>query len=258
MSSKTLCFVLILGVCFIPLVTSKLYPIEFRLPLEVTNIWFPTICSSNFSNSFSFQGKVPEPGDPWPKPASIKTETSQFTLDKSLKFSSNFESCSVIAKALKRFHNLIFLDERFKAAPGLEKLSNVDVQVTDSSANCEYPQYGEGEAYILNITKSGAAIISDTVWGALRGLETFSQVVYEDESYQLFVNHTLIKDSPRFAYRGLLLDTARHYMPVRTILDNLDAMSYNKLNTFHWHIVDDQSFPLVMDLNASISEMGAY
>ena len=54
---------------------------------------------------------------------------------------------------------------------------------------------------------------------------------------------TKIQDKPRFNYRGTMIDTARHFLNVKTILQHLEAMSYNKLNVLHWHIVDDQSFP---------------
>src|SRR5699024_849554 len=92
---------------------------------------------------------------------------------------------------------------------------------------------------------------------ALRGLETLSQIIYEEGNY-LLVNQTEVQDRPRYAYRGVLLDTARHYLPKKIILANLDAMAYNKLNTFHWHLVDDQSFPFVSTRFPSISAKGAY
>lgn len=101
-------------------------------------------------------------------------------------------------------------------------------------------------------------ITSKTVWGALRAFETFSQIVYVNDQHQILLNQTQIEDAPRYKYRGFLLDTARHYLPKKIILANLDAMAYNKLNIFHWHLVDDQSFPFVSKAYPSISQKGAY
>lgn len=70
------------------------------------------------------------------------------------------------------------------------------------------------------------------------------QHVWTEESlYFQMANSTDILDYPRFPHRGLLLDTGRHFLPLDTIYTILSAMEANKMNVFHWHIIDDQSFP---------------
>lgn len=75
---------------------------------------------------------------------------------------------------------------------------------------------------------------------------------------QFRINSTEIYDEPRYPHRGLLLDTSRHYINVFTITQILDGMMYNKLNVFHWHLVDDQSFPYQSKMFPELSNVGAY
>lgn len=58
------------------------------------------------------------------------------------------------------------------------------------------------------------------------------------------VSDAQVVDTPVFRHRGLMLDTARNFMPLSVIYKTLNAMATSKLNVFHWHIVDSQSFPL--------------
>ena len=65
-------------------------------------------------------------------------------------------------------------------------------------------------------------------------------------------------DSPLYPHRGITLDTSRNYYPVKDLLRTVEAMSMNKLNVFHWHLTDSQSFPLVLPSESSLAEKGAY
>lgn len=67
-----------------------------------------------------------------------------------------------------------------------------------------------------------------------------------------------IEDLPAYHYRGLMIDSSRHFLPVQLIHETIDAMMYNKLNILHWHIVDEDSFPLVLDSHPEIAEYASF
>jgi hexosaminidase len=100
---------------------------------------------------------------------------------------------------------------------------------------------GEDESYRLTITTDGIALQAATDIGALRGLETFLQLLSLDER-GVTVPEIAIFDEPRFPWRGLMIDASRHFMPVAMVKRNLDGMAAVKLNVLHWHLVDDQGF----------------
>eukprot|EP01084_Bolivina_argentea_P194217 333193_1 len=102
------------------------------------------------------------------------------------------------------------------------------------------------ESYNISITLLGTAILNaNTIWGALRGLETFSQMIIFNFSLRYYQTYTAsINDMPRFTHRGLMIDTARHFQSVQSLKNILDSMSYSKFNVMHWHMTDYQSFPL--------------
>lgn len=113
-------------------------------------------------------------------------------------------------------------------------------------------QLGVDESYTLNVTSPIAVLVAPTVYGALRGLETFSQLLecQENEgqwSYTIGNTPITLSDKPRFPWRGLLIDTSRHFLPLDTIYTAIDGLAYSKMNTLHWHAVDAQSFPFESD-----------
>ena len=119
-------------------------------------------------------------------------------------------------------------------------------------------ELGVDESYTLYIpgnTDMGGEITLTalTVWGALRGLETFAQLVsYQQSAGEqptpgFYVQWTpmSIQDAPRYSWRGLLVDSGRHYLSKELLERTVDTMAAMKLNVLHWHIVDAESFPYV-------------
>lgn len=123
------------------------------------------------------------------------------------------------------------------------------------------------ESYQLNITSSSnrvmAQIVAETVFGARHGLETLSQLMSKrvdsmKRNGLVIVSSAKISDKPAYQHRGLLLDSARHFIPMSTILRVFDGMSAAKMNVFHWHITDSQSFPMESKRLPQMNRYGAF
>uniref|UniRef100_A0A3Q2G2C4 Beta-hexosaminidase n=1 Tax=Cyprinodon variegatus TaxID=28743 RepID=A0A3Q2G2C4_CYPVA len=202
----------------------------------------------------------------WPLPQTCITSTERYQL-KPQTFSFGYRgqlteqhSCSVLDAAFKRYFSILFPDYP-SGNDTLQFTENEVFTLTISldHHDCEgYPNQDSSERYKLNVFAGRASLNAETVWGALRGLESFSQLVYQDDVGSYYINKTYIEDFPQFKYRGILLDTSRHYLPVPAILKTLDAMAYSKFNVFHWHIVDDPSFPYQSHTFPELSSKGAF
>lgn len=149
------------------------------------------------------------------------------------------------------------------AAPDTKQLLGIKAQtrVPSISEITALPVEQRDESYRLDIPSDGsdAVLVANTTLGLLRGLTTFSQIWYQHGEWTYTVEAPFkIIDEPYYKWRGLLLDTARNYFPVADIKRTLDAMSWTKINMFHWHVVDSQSFPLVLPEVPELSSQGAY
>jgi hexosaminidase len=114
----------------------------------------------------------------------------------------------------------------------------------------------EDESYLLDITATKITINATTDLGALHALETLLQLLQNNtDSFYFPVSKT--SDFSRFAWRGLMLDGARHFMPVDVIKRNLDGMAAVKMNVFHWHLVDDQGWRIEMKKLPRLTEMAS-
>lgn len=123
-------------------------------------------------------------------------------------------------------------------------------------AGSAVPNVREDESYQLAVNEKQATLKAATVVGVLRGLETFLQLLDGDRD-GYFLPAAQIQDQPRFVWRGLLIDVARHFQPVEVIKRNLDAMAAVKLNVLHWHLTEDQGFRVESKRYPRLHQLGS-
>ena len=99
------------------------------------------------------------------------------------------------------------------------------------------PQPDSDESYRLVVSAEGITLDASTRFGAMRGMETLLQLVHNST-----VPLVTINDRPRFPWRGILIDSARHFMPIETLKRQIDGIAAARMNVFHWHLTDDQGW----------------
>lgn len=116
---------------------------------------------------------------------------------------------------------------------------------------------GGDESYTLTVTPQNIHLEAPATAGALHGLETLLQLVQHDKE-GFFLPAVSIQDSPRFVWRGLMIDVARHFIPVDVIERNIDAMAAVKMNVLHLHLSDDEGFRIESKLFPELQKKGSY
>lgn len=116
---------------------------------------------------------------------------------------------------------------------------------------------GRDESYSLTVSTKNIVLEAPETIGALHGLETFLQLVQHDQE-GFFLPAVNIQDSPRFAWRGLMIDVARHFIPVDVIERNIDAMTAVKMNILHLHLSDDEGFRIESKVYPGLQKKGSY
>ncbi len=111
------------------------------------------------------------------------------------------------------------------------------------------------ESYSIDINQKQVILKAETSYGALRGLATLLQWLETDEEVYYFPQVKII-DQPRFPWRGLLLDPARHWLPVEVIKRNIDGMAAVKMNVLHLHLTDDQGFRIESKVYPKLHQLG--
>lgn len=190
-----------------------------------------------------------------PAPAEMQVSDSCYHLTEGASFYAPTPEAKTLAA---------FFSDKLKASTGL------DIPVSDTEqASCIAltidPSLDiHAEGYHLDVTPEGVAIRAKTPQGAFYGMQTFLQLLpAEVESPQVVRDIrwkapcVSIDDAPRFAYRGFMLDPCRHFIPVENVKKQIDVLSLFKINTFHWHLTDDQGWRIEIKKYPRLTEVGA-
>ncbi|KAI0261973.1 N-acetylhexosaminidase [Gloeopeniophorella convolvens] len=241
---------------------------------------------STFSSSLALLSTLlllPAPGAHalWPQPRSLQTGSSALRLSPtfSISLAGVPGAPADLHAAAQRARTQLFADKLGRLVLGrgtgdaaalahARSLSALQLQLERGApkarsvaAEAVRPLGQRDEAYALSVPADGGAAVlrANSTLGLFRGLNTFAQLWYTSGAAVYTLGAPVqIEDAPAYPYRGFLLDTARNYFPVSDIERTLDAMSWVHINTFHWHVVDSQSFPLEVPGYTELASKGAY
>lgn len=180
-----------------------------------------------------------------PVPAELKVNNNRVGIDKRFRISVTGNADKRIyaeaSRFIRRLSNKtgIFLDKQEYVTPGDD--NNVSAALLVKIHRPGKLRLGEDETYSIETGANQIVVTANTDLGGIHALETLLQLVSNDEKEYYFLGVS-IRDKPRFAWRGLLLDVVLHFMPVDVVKRNLDGMSAMKMNVLHLHLSNDQGF----------------
>lgn len=191
-----------------------------------------------------------------PVPYQYQLTGTKFRVNESFAVSVKNASGERIYKAAQRMlkrltgRTGLFLINPFVITDDNTALMSIQTKRTDEV------KLGEDESYKFEVKSDKITLSAETDIGAIRGIETILQLLASDET-GYYIPTIIVNDQPRFQWRGLMIDAARHFMPVDVIKRNLDGMAAVKLNVFHWHLSDDQGFRVECKTFPKLTELGS-
>jgi len=184
-----------------------------------------------------------------PQPKSLKLETGNFVLTD--KTTIQVDEDSFEANYLKEIiKQQVGLD--LKINPNYSKNSiQLLLQIPDST-NFNKSRYG------ISISNDRIVIIAASNQAQFYGIQTLLQLISLDKKNEVKIPSLTVTDEPKYAWRGMHLDCARHFFPKEFIKKYIDYLAMYKMNTFHWHLTDDQGWRIEIKKYPKLTEVGAW
>lgn len=184
-----------------------------------------------------------------PKPVEMTTENGRFVVSSKTKIVANEQ----LRKEAE------FLASYIKSISGIE-LSITSEKVEKNAIHFEILETVEKEEkYNLNVDYQNVKLVAKNGKGIFYGIQTLKQLLpLKAENLELAIPAVKITDYPRFVYRGMHLDVARHMFPVEFIKKYIDLIALHKMNRFHWHLTEDQGWRIEIKKYPKLTEIGAW
>jgi hexosaminidase len=180
-----------------------------------------------------------------PVPKTIERRAGSFRLTDNFTIALHETvSDTILIKAVNRMYQTLnrrsglYFKQKYISSKDISDTASFQVTVGKAAL----PAITADESYSLTITGNTVNLKAPTTLGALHGLETIVQLLGQDKNGGLYFPEVLIEDAPRFSWRGLMIDVARHFIPVDVLKRNIEAMAAVKMNVLHLHLTDNEGF----------------
>jgi len=187
-----------------------------------------------------------------PLPSEITTENgASFTLSKATKIVFPQEN-------EKMQRNARFLAEYLEIATGI-KFETTDTPPQKNAIILALGMENENpEAYRIEVAENTITITGSSEAGVFYGIQTLRKATPVGKNISVTYPQVIINDQPRFGYRGMMLDVARHFQPVDFVKKFIDMLALHNINRFHWHLTDDQGWRIEIKKFPKLTEIGAF
>jgi len=208
------------------------------------------------SLSTALAAQMPSTLSLMPVPAKVQVGTGQLVIDQTFTAASSGASDARLERGTARFLDDLSRETGMPLTVRSSDASHATLTIHAQSPGRKVQELGEDESYTLEINASHATLTAPTALGALHGLQTFLQLLAPTPA-GFAVPVVTIRDQPRFAWRGLLIDVSRHFFPMEVLKRNLDGMAALKMNVLHWHLSDDEGFRVESKRFPKLHELGS-
>ena len=183
-------------------------------------------------------------------PAEVKTAKGTFSINR---------NTAIVLEGSGLEKTAAYLNDYLSASYGFKlRLSNKYTGPNSIVLNYERLDAAMAGAYHLTVNNKGVYIAGDNDNGVFYGIQTLIQLLPPKSKSPLNVPFVTINDQPRFAYRGMMLDVSRHFLPLDIVKKYIDYLALHKLNTFHWHLTDDQGWRIEIKKYPRLTEIGGW